>query len=67
MPFWGARKPSQVSSVVVFPAPLGPSTAVMVPRSTVIERPSTATVSPYRMWSASISTAGAGEAGTGTV
>ena len=39
----------------------------MVPRSTTIERPSTATVSPYRMWSASISTAGAGESGTGEV
>ena len=32
MPRWGLRYPSQVSSVVVLPAPLGPSTAVIVSR-----------------------------------
>lgn len=39
--------PSQVSTVVVLPAPLGPSTAVM-PASATRSRPSTAVLSPYR-------------------
>ena len=64
VPPWGRRKPSQVSSVVVLPAPLGPSTAVMLPRSTVRSRPSTAVLSPYLITSPPTSTAGGGEVGT---
>ena len=36
------RKPSQISIVVVLPAPFGPSSASTVPRSTVSDSPSTA-------------------------
>ena len=42
----------------VLPVLVGPSTAVMVCRSTVSESPSTATLSPYRITSPSTATAG---------
>ena len=61
VPCWGRRNPSQVSSVVVLPAPLGPRTAVIEPRATVRSRPSTATLSPYAIRSPRTSTAGDGQ------
>ena len=45
------------------PAPFGPRTAVIEPRSTVRSRPSTATLSPYAIRSPCTSTAGAEAAG----
>ena len=42
----GAWKPSQISMVVVLPAPLGPSSAVISPCPAVMEKPSTAVVAP---------------------
>ena len=53
----GSPEPLQVSTVVVLPAPLGPSTDVTVPPVTVRVRPSTAAFSPYRTTRLSISTA----------
>ncbi len=58
VPVWGVRKPSQVSIVVVLPAPLGPRIAVTVPGSTVRVSPSTAVTEPYRMTRSTTSTAG---------
>ena len=47
VPESGLRYPSQVSTVVVLPAPFGPSTAVTPARATR-SRPSTAVFVPYR-------------------
>ena len=44
----GFRSPSIISSVVVFPAPLGPRMPNASPRATVRDPPSTATCDPYR-------------------
>src|SRR5690606_25057267 len=52
------RNPSQLSTVVVLPAPLGPSTAVTAPAGNRTDKPSTAVVWPYRLTSPSMSTAG---------
>src|SRR6476661_6458216 len=46
-PASGSVSPSQISIVVVFPAPLGPSSPKHSPRATARSRPSTATTSPY--------------------
>src|SRR4051794_10927816 len=49
LPPSGRRYPSHVSTVVVFPAPFGPSTAATVPRPTARSTPPTATLAPYRL------------------
>src|SRR5215475_5184045 len=54
----GRRYPSQISMVVVLPAPFGPSTAVTAPRPARRLSPSTAAVRPYRLTRSQISTAG---------
>jgi len=46
VPASARRYPSQISMVLVFPAPLGPSTAVTVPPATVRSSPFTAVLSP---------------------
>src|SRR5579872_7334031 len=46
-------------STVVFPEPLGPMRPVMLPRSTLNEHPSTATIPPKRLRNSSISRIGA--------
>ena len=58
-PASGTRRPPQHSTVVVLPAPFGPSTAVMRPAAAVKVSPSTATVPPYRRTSPRTSRAGA--------
>ena len=58
VPASGRRYPSQISIVVVLPAPFGPSTAVTVPRRARRLSPSTAVVCPYRLTRSQISTAG---------
>src|SRR5947209_12607602 len=56
---WSARRyPSQISTVVVLPAPFGPRMPVTSPRAAVSVSPSTAVVWPYRLTSPPISTAG---------
>src|SRR5690348_4217829 len=57
-PASGRRYPSQISMVVVLPAPFGPSTAVTAPRCARRLSPSTAAVCPYRLTRSRISTAG---------
>src|SRR3954471_1844113 len=57
------RKPSQISIVLVLPAPLGPRSAVTSPRCAVSDRPSTAVVSPYRLTRLVSSRAGGGAIG----
>src|SRR5580693_3605582 len=59
VPSPGRRYPSQISIVVVLPAPFGPRMAVTAPRGAVNVSPSTAAVDPYRLTSPSICTAGA--------
>src|SRR5580658_4856250 len=59
VPSPGRRYPSQISIVVVLPAPFGPRMAVTAPRGAVSVSPSTAAVDPYRLTSPSICTAGA--------
>src|SRR5689334_3688428 len=46
-PASGARRPSRISIVVVFPAPFGPSNPKHSPRRTVRSRPFTAVTAPY--------------------
>src|SRR5262249_57049982 len=58
VPASGRRYPSQISMVVVLPAPFGPSTAVTAPRPARRLSPSTAAVCPYRLTRSQISTAG---------
>src|SRR5690348_2547674 len=58
VPASGRRYPSQISMVVVLPAPFGPSTAVTAPRPARRLSPSTAAVCPYRLTRSRISTAG---------
>src|SRR5499427_3695693 len=58
VPASGRRYPSQISMVVVLPAPFGPSTAVTAPRPASRLSPSTAAVCPYRLTRSRISTAG---------
>src|SRR5262249_2466906 len=58
VPASGRRYPSQISMVVVLPAPFGPSTAVTAPRRARRLSPSTAAVRPYRLTRSRISTAG---------
>src|SRR4051794_10624011 len=53
VPACGLRSPSIISSVVVLPAPLGPSSPKNSPDPTVRLTPSTARVSPYVMTSPS--------------
>src|SRR4051794_259246 len=60
LPLSAVRKPAQMSSVVVLPAPLRPSTAVMRPAGTVKVTPSRALRSPYRLLRFSTSSVGAG-------
>src|SRR5690242_3900631 len=56
---WSARRyPSQISTVVVLPAPFGPRMPVTSPRAALSVSPSTAVVWPYRLTSPPISTAG---------
>src|SRR4051812_8603636 len=45
----GSVSPSQISIVVVLPAPLGPSNPKHSPLATVRSSPSTATTSPYAL------------------
>src|SRR3954462_5034727 len=52
------RMPSRISTVVVFPAPLGPSSAKTSPRRTSRSRPSTTVRCPYRLTSPRTRTAG---------
>src|SRR5690349_8406135 len=58
VPWSGRRYPSQISTVVVLPAPFGPRMAVTSPRAALRVSPSTAVVWPYRLTSPPISTAG---------
>src|SRR5215831_6617498 len=58
LPAPGRRYPSQISIVVVLPAPFGPRTAVTAPRAARRLSPSTAVVCPYRLTRSRISTAG---------
>src|SRR4051794_16171976 len=60
VPLSAVRNPAQMSSVVVLPAPLRPSTAVMRPAGTVKVTPSRALRSPYRLLRFSTSSVGAG-------
>ena len=53
VPAIGLRRPSIISSVVVLPAPLGPSSPKNSPGATVKVTPSTARTSPYVMTSPS--------------
>ena len=46
VPLVGRSTPSSIDSVVVFPAPLPPSSAVVVPRRTANEMPRTASSFP---------------------
>ena len=46
VPASGRRSPSIISTVVVLPAPLGPSRPKISPASTAIDTPSTARMSP---------------------
>ena len=46
VPASARRNPSQISIVVVLPAPLGPSSAVTAPRAALSDRPSTAFAVP---------------------
>src|SRR5581483_3094274 len=48
-PALGSKRPSSIARVVVLPAPLPPSSAVVTPRATVKSMPSTAIVSPNRL------------------
>src|SRR4051794_12398832 len=54
----GARSPSRISTVVVLPAPFGPSRPKISPAATWKSMPSTATMSPYRLISPRTSTTG---------
>src|SRR4051794_7512537 len=54
----GARSPSRISTVVVLPAPFGPSRPKISPAATWKSIPSTATMSPYRLISPRTSTTG---------
>ena len=45
-PALGARRPSSIAIVVVLPAPLAPSSAVVLPRGTTKLKPSTASTAP---------------------
>src|SRR5690348_784286 len=58
VPWSGRRYPSQISTVVVLPAPFGPRMPVTSPRAALSVSPSTAVVWPYRLTSPPISTAG---------
>src|SRR6185437_10492380 len=58
VPWSGFRYPSQISTVVVLPAPFGPRMPVTVPSAALSVSPSTAVVWPYRLTSPPISTAG---------
>src|SRR5215475_15568618 len=58
VPASGRRYPSQISIVVVLPAPFGPRTAVTAPRLARRLSPSTAALCPYRLTRSRISTAG---------
>src|SRR6185437_542825 len=58
VPWSGRRYPSQISMVVVLPAPFGPKMPVTAPRAALSVSPSTAVVWPYRLTSLPISTAG---------
>lgn len=46
-PAFRGTRPLMISTVVVFPAPLGPSKATVCPRSTRKFRPSRTVTSPY--------------------
>src|SRR5262245_20461466 len=46
-PLVGRTNPTRILIVVVFPAPLGPMNPRIWPRSTISDRPSRATKSPY--------------------
>src|SRR5436190_8061409 len=59
-PAVGRRYPSSVSTVVVFPAPLGPSRASTSPAPADNEIPSTGVTSPYRTTRSDMSTAAIG-------
>ncbi len=49
VPASGLMKPSHISTVVVLPAPLGPSSASTSARCTSRSSPDTAVVDPYRL------------------
>src|SRR3954452_8540021 len=70
LPPSAARRPAQMSRVVVLPAPLRPRTAVIRPAGAVKVTPSRAVTAPYRLLRFSTSSAGAGtrpSLGTGHV
>src|SRR6187401_851387 len=48
-PASGIRRPSKISTVVVLPAPFGPSMPKHSPARTSRSRPATAATSPYRL------------------
>src|SRR5579875_3427128 len=45
----GATRPAIIATVVVLPAPLGPSRPTVSPAATENDTPSTATFGPYRL------------------
>src|SRR5690348_747167 len=60
VPLSAWRKPSQISMVVVLPAPFGPSRANTAPRGAASEIPSTARRAPYDLTRSVISRAATG-------
>src|SRR5205809_1597350 len=61
----GSRRPSRTSTVVVLPAPLGPSRPKIVPAWTSKLTPSTARVSPYALCSPATRMTGSAAAAVG--
>src|SRR4051794_34406272 len=60
VPLSAVRRPAQMSTVVVFPAPLRPRTVVMRPTGAANVTPSRAVRSPYRLLRSSPGGGGAG-------
>src|ERR671919_1143739 len=56
VPSSGSSRPVRMLMVVVLPAPLGPSSPYVSPASMCSETPSTAWISPKRLWRFSAST-----------
>ena len=65
VPASGLMKPSHISTVVVLPAPLGPSSASTSARRTSRSSPETAVVDPYRLLTPRSRTGSVGAGGHG--
>ena len=65
-PAVGVSTPSSIDSVVVLPAPLPPSSAVVVPARTTKEIPLTASTLPYDLRNSPTTIAASVESSTGS-